>query len=236
MTEIFLRFIPESVRWLLARQKNDKAGEIVRKAARVNRVVLSERVLAGFESGKTEHREVSLCVQYGQRVRRVMGCMWRCTSVQRPSWHCRACLSGQSPICGAIFIAGKSSKIFSSSFVLDAQTDRQTAEQVDGGTDGRSDLITLSAGVSTCLKVNKFYGQNIMLQSTNFCISLDCSSQYYAVDISVTGYNENVASVCSISAWWSKQNGRKTYARNTGDNLPNLQDQEVAVAFCKLIL
>lgn len=85
--------------------------------------------------------------------------------------------------------------------MLDAQTDRPTAEQVDGETDGRSDLITLSAGVSTCLEVNKFYGQNIMLQSTKKVdISLDCSSQCHAVDIPVTGYNENVASVCSISA------------------------------------
>ena len=63
MTEIFLRFIPESVRWLLARQKNRRAGKIVKKAARVNGVILSDRLLAGFEGAKTEHREVSLCVE-----------------------------------------------------------------------------------------------------------------------------------------------------------------------------
>jgi hypothetical protein len=58
MTVIFLRFIPESVRWLLARQKNRRAGKIVRKAARINGVVLSERLLSGFEDRKTEHSEV----------------------------------------------------------------------------------------------------------------------------------------------------------------------------------
>jgi hypothetical protein len=63
MTEIFLRFVPESVRWLLARQKNRRAGKIVRKAARVNGVVLSERLLSRFEGGKAEGREVSLRVE-----------------------------------------------------------------------------------------------------------------------------------------------------------------------------
>ena len=63
MTDVFLRFIPESVRWLLARQKNSRAGKIVKRAARVNGVILSDSLLSGFEGAKTEHREVSLCVE-----------------------------------------------------------------------------------------------------------------------------------------------------------------------------
>jgi hypothetical protein len=63
VTDIFLRFIPESVRWLLARQKNSRAGKIVKRAAKVNGVILSDRLLSGLEGAKTEHREVSLCVE-----------------------------------------------------------------------------------------------------------------------------------------------------------------------------
>lgn len=46
---LYYWFIPESVRWLLAKNMNRKAGKIVKKAARVNRVVLSERLLSTFD-------------------------------------------------------------------------------------------------------------------------------------------------------------------------------------------
>jgi hypothetical protein len=52
MTLIFLRYIPESVRWLLAKRKNRKAGKIVKKAARVNGAVLSDRLLSAFDDDK----------------------------------------------------------------------------------------------------------------------------------------------------------------------------------------
>ncbi|GFG40420.1 hypothetical protein Cfor_01589 [Coptotermes formosanus] len=60
---LYYWFVPESVRWLLARQKNRRAGKIVRKAARVNGVVLSERLLSRFEGGKAEGREVRTSCQ-----------------------------------------------------------------------------------------------------------------------------------------------------------------------------
>jgi len=90
VTEIFFRFIPESVRWLLARQKNRRAGKIVKKAARVNGVILSDRLLSGFEGAKIEHKEVSLCVeccwnwdvQCGHRDGRKMGCTLCPTAVE----------------------------------------------------------------------------------------------------------------------------------------------------------
>jgi hypothetical protein len=63
------------VRWLLARQKNRRAGEIVKKAARVNGVILSDRLLSGFEVAETEHREVSLRVE----------CCW---NWDVHCWHC----------------------------------------------------------------------------------------------------------------------------------------------------
>jgi hypothetical protein len=63
VTEIFLRFIPESVRWLLARQKNSRAGKIVKRAARMNGVILSNHLLSEFEGAKMEHREVSLYLE-----------------------------------------------------------------------------------------------------------------------------------------------------------------------------
>lgn len=99
VTEIFLRFIPESVRWLLARQKNRRAGKIVKKAARVNGVILSDRLLSGFESAKAEHIEVSLCVEYcwnwdvqcGQWDGKEMGCKMCPTLVKSPHLDYRMC-------------------------------------------------------------------------------------------------------------------------------------------------
>lgn len=46
---LYYWFVPESVRWLLIKEKNDKANKIIRKAARVNGVELSERLLASFD-------------------------------------------------------------------------------------------------------------------------------------------------------------------------------------------
>lgn len=46
---IYAWLVPESVRWLLIKEKNDKAQKIIRKAAKVNGVELSERLLANFE-------------------------------------------------------------------------------------------------------------------------------------------------------------------------------------------
>lgn len=43
------RFIPESVRWLLAKDKNQKAKGIVCKAAKANKVILSENLLESFK-------------------------------------------------------------------------------------------------------------------------------------------------------------------------------------------
>jgi hypothetical protein len=59
MTLIFLRYIPESVRWLLAKRKNRKAGKIVKKAAQVNGAVLSDRLLSAFDDDNTNPRKVS---------------------------------------------------------------------------------------------------------------------------------------------------------------------------------
>ncbi|XP_020707372.2 organic cation transporter protein-like [Athalia rosae] len=47
-------FIPESVRWLLARSENRKAKDIVTKAARANKVVLSSRILESMENATNE--------------------------------------------------------------------------------------------------------------------------------------------------------------------------------------
>lgn len=46
---LYYWFVPESVRWLLIKEKNEKANKIIRKAARVNGVELSERLLASFD-------------------------------------------------------------------------------------------------------------------------------------------------------------------------------------------
>lgn len=46
---IYYWFIPESVRWLLARHKISKAGKIIKTAARINGVVLSDALLHTIE-------------------------------------------------------------------------------------------------------------------------------------------------------------------------------------------
>lgn len=46
---IYYWFVPESVRWLLAKKNTYKAGKIIRKAATVNGVVLSDNILQVFE-------------------------------------------------------------------------------------------------------------------------------------------------------------------------------------------
>lgn len=47
---IYYWFVPESVRWLLAREKSNKAKKIVCKAAKVNNVVLSENLMNSFKN------------------------------------------------------------------------------------------------------------------------------------------------------------------------------------------
>lgn len=49
---LYYWFVPESVRWLLIKEKNQRAGKIIRKAAKINGVELSEQLLANFEEGK----------------------------------------------------------------------------------------------------------------------------------------------------------------------------------------
>lgn len=46
--------MPESVRWLLAKQNTYKAGKIIKKAAKVNGVVLSDNILQVFEMTQTD--------------------------------------------------------------------------------------------------------------------------------------------------------------------------------------
>lgn len=47
---LFYRLIPESVRWLLAKQKDQKAKGIVCKAAKMNGVTLSVSLLESFQT------------------------------------------------------------------------------------------------------------------------------------------------------------------------------------------
>lgn len=46
---LYYWLVPESVRWLLAKQNTYKAGKIIRRAAVVNGVVLSDTILQVFE-------------------------------------------------------------------------------------------------------------------------------------------------------------------------------------------
>lgn len=48
-----LRFVTESVRWLLAKEKNDKAKGIVCKVAEVNNVKLSALLMDSFKEETT---------------------------------------------------------------------------------------------------------------------------------------------------------------------------------------
>jgi OCT family organic cation transporter-like MFS transporter 4/5 len=45
---VYYWIIPESVRWLLANEKNEKAKGIINRVAEVNNVTLSESLLASF--------------------------------------------------------------------------------------------------------------------------------------------------------------------------------------------
>lgn len=49
--------VPESVRWLLARKDYSTAQKIIRKAADVNGVELSEQMLQAFELKSPTHSE-----------------------------------------------------------------------------------------------------------------------------------------------------------------------------------
>lgn len=46
---IFYRIVPESVRWLLANRKNERAKEIVCTVAKVNKVTLSSALMDSFK-------------------------------------------------------------------------------------------------------------------------------------------------------------------------------------------
>ncbi|XP_065369678.1 organic cation transporter protein isoform X2 [Calliphora vicina] len=46
---VYYWLVPESVRWLIARNRKEKAGEIIRKAAQINRKELSVALLANFQ-------------------------------------------------------------------------------------------------------------------------------------------------------------------------------------------
>ena len=55
------RLVPESVRWLLAKKKNRKAGKIIKKAAKINKVVLSQQLVSAFdEDDSAKAEEVSI--------------------------------------------------------------------------------------------------------------------------------------------------------------------------------
>lgn len=51
----FFRFVPESVRWLLARKDYRKAKKIIKKAAHINGVELSDYVMQTFELQSPTH-------------------------------------------------------------------------------------------------------------------------------------------------------------------------------------
>lgn len=57
-------FVPESVRWLLARNEHTKAKHIVSEAARINKVVLSAHILESMEV--REHEEVTRRLDTGR--------------------------------------------------------------------------------------------------------------------------------------------------------------------------
>lgn len=58
---LYYWFVPESVRWLLIKEKTKRASKIIKKAAKVNGVQLSERLLANFEDCKVNIIIALLC-------------------------------------------------------------------------------------------------------------------------------------------------------------------------------
>lgn len=56
---IYYWFVPESVRWLIAREESSKAKKIVCRAAKVNNVVLSENLLNTFKNQQQSDSSVS---------------------------------------------------------------------------------------------------------------------------------------------------------------------------------
>lgn len=56
---IYYWIVPESVRWLLAKKHNEKASRIVKKAAAINGVTLSDSILATFEDKDEDSDNVS---------------------------------------------------------------------------------------------------------------------------------------------------------------------------------
>lgn len=57
---VYYWMVPESVRWLMARNNNAKAKKIVQKAASVNKVVLSNYILQSFEPKAADADNVSI--------------------------------------------------------------------------------------------------------------------------------------------------------------------------------
>ncbi|GAB0092693.1 organic cation transporter protein [Sergentomyia squamirostris] len=51
---LYYWIVPESVRWLLAKKHTHKAGRIIKRAAKINGVVLSESILATFDESDNE--------------------------------------------------------------------------------------------------------------------------------------------------------------------------------------
>lgn len=56
----FFRMVPESVRWLLANDKQEKAKQIICKAAKVNNVILSSNVLDALKEVAPLHVNYSI--------------------------------------------------------------------------------------------------------------------------------------------------------------------------------
>lgn len=60
---IYYWFVPESVRWLLAKKNTYKAGIIIQKAANVNGVTLSDNIIQVFEMHPAESLEQVLMMR-----------------------------------------------------------------------------------------------------------------------------------------------------------------------------
>ena len=63
---IYYWIVPESVRWLLAKKKNKRAIKIIKKAAEVNGVVISEKMLRQFEELEADEKNPEVRLKYKQ--------------------------------------------------------------------------------------------------------------------------------------------------------------------------
>lgn len=55
---VYYWFIPESVRWLIAKKRNRRAEKIIRKAARMNGATLSDELLSTFEDADSSENDL----------------------------------------------------------------------------------------------------------------------------------------------------------------------------------